>query len=247
MNDSMSNQRPAGEQKSTENTSLSKRDEGQAISPYYGWRTSPFELMRRFSEDVDRIFSSFGFGNWGLGNTLSPPLSSMGTSMSSWTPPVDISTKGDDLVVSVDLPGLKPEEVQIEAEDNRLIIRGEHRDERSDKDEDKGYWYSERSYGSFYRAIPLPAGVNADNAQAYFNNGVLELTLPGAAKKLKPQRRPIQIQGAQQTSMNEAGAQQTQQYEQTSQQWQSGQSSGQASGGNIATKPTTDERPTTNP
>src|SRR5436190_326314 len=67
----------------------------------------------------------------------------------------------------------------------------------------------ERRFGSFYRTIPLPEGVKADNAQAHFNNGVLEVTLPGAAKTLQPQRRniPIQAAGQQQSRQIQTGTQ----------------------------------------
>jgi HSP20 family protein len=115
--------------------------------------------------------------------------------MGMWTPSVDVTTRGDDLVIEADLPGINPDDVEIEAEGNRLIIRGETRDERSDEDKERGYKYSERRYGSFYRTIPLPEGVSTDNAQANFKNGVLEVTFPGAARQIRPERRRIAIQG----------------------------------------------------
>jgi HSP20 family protein len=158
---------------------------------------SPFELMRRFSEDVDRLFESFGFPRFGwpfetTERALARPTT--GTAVTAWTPSVEVFARGDDLVVRADLPGVKPEDVNVEVEDNSLIIRGETRAEQERREE--GYYYSERQYGSFYRSIPLPQDVRADNAQATFNNGVLEITLPGAARAVQPQRRRIQIQGA---------------------------------------------------
>jgi HSP20 family protein len=117
----------------------------------------------------------------------------------AWTPSVDVNPRGDDLVVSADLPGVKPENVQIECDNNRLIIRGETKDEQNRQEKERGYWYSERSYGSFYRSIPLPQGVNPDNARADFNNGVLEVTFPGAAKNLNSQPRRISIGSGQQS------------------------------------------------
>lgn len=179
----------------TANQSLSRRDESRSLArPGYGYGGgySPFEMMRRFSDDVDRLFESFGFGNLGR-----PFESSLGWSREpartlasrNWAPAVDVFTRGDDLVVCADLPGLKPEEVTIETEGNNLILRGESNLERNEQ----GYY--ERSYGSFYRTIPLPPGANADTAKAQFNNGVLEVILPGAAKLVQPQRRRIAIQG----------------------------------------------------
>jgi HSP20 family protein len=236
MTDRIEQQRPANEsqgQGRRDNTGLARRDDQGGISHYRG-AYSPFELMKRFTEDVDRMFESFGFGKFGgmSQSSLTQGRGSGTNAMSTmaWTPPVDIGTRGDDLVVSADLPGIKPENVQIECEENHLIIWGETRDERTQDDKDKGYWYSERSSGSFYRTIPLPRGVNPDNAKANFNNGVLEVTFPGAARSMQGQRRRIEIQGGQGTQSTQ-GAQSTQQ----SQQIQSGQMSSSGSDQNTQT------------
>ena len=178
----------------------------------YGSTFSPFELMRRFTEDVDRMFGSFGFGNfgWPFETSIQPSLQG-GTTTGTWYPSVDVVTKGDDLQVLAELPGIKPEDVQVEADENGLIINGESHSEHEDKDKGQGYWYSERQYGSFYRRIPLPQSVNTENARAQFNNGVLEVTLPGAAKNLQPQRRRIPIQGTGQQQSQQGQQSQTSQ------------------------------------
>jgi HSP20 family protein len=176
--------------------------EGRGIQSY-GVPPSPFDLMKRFSDDVDRIFSSLGFGgrrrgpSWARPTTWGPQARSLARSATgtAWSPSVDISTEGDDLLVCVDLPGLKPEEIEIETADNQLIVRGEHRDEREQSDKEQGYRYTERSYGSFFRSIPLPPGIKAEDAQATFNNGVLQITVPGAARSLNPPRKRIPIAG----------------------------------------------------
>jgi HSP20 family protein len=238
MADRMDQQRPAddGQMQGDQNKSLARRDDQGSLSYYRGGMYSPFELMRRFSDDVDRMFASLGFGSfgsmlqpWGTGQGRRSRTESSAMSTMAWAPSVDVNTRGDDLMVSVDLPGIKPENVQLECDDNQLIIRGETKDERSQDEKERGYWYSERSYGSFYRSIPLPQGVNPDNARANFNNGVLEVTFPGAAKSLKPQRRRIEIQGAQQ-SQGAQSSQQTQssQTMQGSQNMQGGQSLNQS-------------------
>ena len=183
-------------------------NEGRNVQPYgYGWNAAPWDLMKRFSDDVDRIFSSFGFGGRRRGPSWTrhaqvggaPGRSLARSGGTAWSPIVDISTQGDDLIVCVDLPGLKPEDVEIETADNQLVIRGEQRNERAEGRQDKGYWYTERSYGSFYRSIPLPPGITAENAQATFDNGVLKVTIPGAARTLNPPRKRIAIEGAGQT------------------------------------------------
>ena len=88
--------------------------------------------------------------------------------------------RGNNLVVRADLPGLSREDLDVEVDDDALIIRGERRNELEDDQE--GYYRSERSYGSFYRAIPLPENIDPTSCQATFKEGVLEVTFP------KPQR-----------------------------------------------------------
>src|SRR5213076_2922428 len=133
MADRMEQQRPAGEGQGqgNQNRSLARRDDQGGLSYYRGGTYSPFELMRRFSEDVDRMFASLGFGSfgsmlqpWSMAQGRESRTGTSAMSTMAWTPSVDIDTRGDDLVVSADLPGIKPENVQLECDDNQLIIRG---------------------------------------------------------------------------------------------------------------------------
>lgn len=91
-------------------------------------------------------------------------------------PAVDVVENDDDLLVSADLPGLSEKDFNVELEGDRLILRGEKQASREDKG--RGYYYAERSYGSFYRAIPLPCEVDGDKADAKYKHGVLRLRLP---------------------------------------------------------------------
>ena len=86
--------------------------------------------------------------------------------MTTISPSVNVFTRGDDLVVSADLPGIKPEDVHVDIEGNNLIIQGES-STRNENKGDRGYWYSESSYGSFYRSIPLPPGTPTEKATAH--------------------------------------------------------------------------------
>ena len=94
----------------------------------------------------------------------------------AWTPAIDVVREDGHLVVRADLPGIKPEEVKIEVEDDILTISGEH-EERSEK-KDKGYVRRERRYGSFSRSMALPAGVDAKKIEASTRDGVVEVTIP---------------------------------------------------------------------
>lgn len=95
-----------------------------------------------------------------------------------WQPSVDIAETDQALEVKVDLPGIKPEEVQINVSDNRLIIQGERKEEKETKD--KTVHRIERRYGSFYRAIPLPAGTKPEEVSAESDNGVITVRVPKA-------------------------------------------------------------------
>jgi len=191
----MINQRPSDRQ-DNEQRGLARRQE-RGLSQYEGY-VSPFEMMRRFSEDVDRLFGGFGFSSFPFdaGRSLARTGASGGTGFTSWSPSVDVFTRDNDLVVAAEVPGMKPEDVNVEIEGNNLIIQGQTRAEKENREQNQNFWYTERRYGSFYRTIPLPEGVNPDNAKANFNNGVLEITFPDAVRNLQPQRKRIQIQGA---------------------------------------------------
>jgi HSP20 family protein len=96
---------------------------------------------------------------------------------------VDVLEREGQFIVRADLPGMSKEDVKVEITDDLLTIQGERKEER------KGYSYRECRYGSFYRAIPLPEGVDAGKATADFHKGVLEVVMPKAippASKARP-------------------------------------------------------------
>ncbi len=125
---------------------------------------SPFAMMREFTEEMDRVF----------GGATTPAVQ-------AWTPAVDIQRCNGDLVVKAELPGLKKDEVKVELTDSALILEGERK--REHKEDHEGYHRYERSYGNFYRSIPLPEGAKADLAKAELNEGVLKITIPVAEAK----------------------------------------------------------------
>lgn len=93
-----------------------------------------------------------------------------------WTPSVDLVRRDDSLVLRADIPGIKPDEVKIEIDDDVLTVSGEHSEESEEK---KGqYMRRERRYGSFSRSMVLPRGVKAEDIEATTENGVLEVTIP---------------------------------------------------------------------
>src|SRR6266496_533701 len=136
------------------------------------WSGSPLSFMRRFSEQMERLFEDFGFGS-SFGREFGR-LSSIQDSL--WSPQVEVFERGDQLVVRADLPGLTKDDIDVKITDDAIVLQGERKQESEENAE--GYYRSERSYGSFYRSILLPEGINADEANATFRNGVLEITMP---------------------------------------------------------------------
>jgi HSP20 family protein len=109
------------------------------------------------------------------------------------------------LIVQADLPGLRREDVHAQIEDDAVIISGERQQET--KQNESGRYVSERAYGSFYRVIPLPEGVDAANATAAFRDGVLRIEMPAPKRQ---RGRTLEIadarSGQQQASGTQAGA-----------------------------------------
>jgi HSP20 family protein len=96
------------------------------------------------------------------------------TEEAAWTPRVELLQKDDQFVVRAELPGLKKEDVEVTITDDAIVIQGQRKNERD---------------SSFYRAIPLPEGVMADQAGASFEDGVLEITLPAPPAEVRKGRR----------------------------------------------------------
>jgi HSP20 family protein len=94
----------------------------------------------------------------------------------AWTPAIDVVRENGNLVVRADIPGIKPEEVKIEVEDDILTVSGEHEEQKEEKD--KNYVRRERRYGSFSRSMALPPGVEATTNKAKTHDGVVEVTIP---------------------------------------------------------------------
>ena len=164
-------------------------------APFDFFSTNPFTLMRRMSEEMDRTFRQV----WG----------SRSEGISNWYPAIDVTEREGQLQVHAELPGLKPEDVTVEINNDNLIIRGERKYEREHQ---IGRAYrSERQYGQFYREIALPEGTNTDQTKANFRDGILEISIPVPQQASTTRQIPISTGGAAgtQTSAAAAGSQGT--------------------------------------
>ena len=142
---------------------------------------SPFQLMRRMSEEMDRMFDRVLGGAAGDRGALSPG------GVAAWSPRVEVFQKQDKFIVRAELPGISKDDVQVEIGADQLIVQGQRREEH--EEEREGFYRSERSYGSFYRAVPLPEGVIAESAEASFRDGVLEITMQAPPSEVSRTRR----------------------------------------------------------
>ncbi len=104
----------------------------------------------------------------------------------SWNPRIDVVKKEGEIVLKADLPGVKPEEIDVEVEDGVLTVSGEHEEKTEEKEE--RYLRRERRYGSFSRSMALPEGVKAEDIEANTVDGVLELRIPMPKPAEKPKQ-----------------------------------------------------------
>jgi HSP20 family protein len=146
---------------------------------------SPFSLMRRWMNDMDRWFGDFGSSG------LSPRFDELGQAQSLWSPQIDIFEREGNLVVHADLPGLRQEDVRVSVDRGMLTVSGQRRHEAANEREGNVY-YRERSFGSFQRSVTLPENVDTSQIRASFENGVLEVMLP-MPQQARQQGREIPI------------------------------------------------------
>lgn len=108
----------------------------------------------------------------------------------SWAPVVDIQEDEKEIAIVAELPGLRPEQVEVTCENGVLNIRGEKSEERKEDDQTRRYHLVERTYGNFSRSFQLPQGLDESKIEAGFDNGILTVRVPKAAL---PQPKKIQI------------------------------------------------------
>ncbi len=146
------------------------------------YHREPSQGLQDLQQEVNRLFSFFG--GW-------PAAQSRGKAEESWNMPLEIHDAKDRLVVKAELPGVKPEDINVSVEDNALRIRAERKHETQAKDEN--CYCQEIAYGMLERQIQLPHAVNTEGLQASYKNGILEISLP-KREDAKPKQVKVQVQ-----------------------------------------------------
>lgn len=148
----------------------------------------PFEEVRRLEEEIDNVFDDF----WRSERRRALPSLKRGKKGEIapvedivWMPAIDLIDKDKEIVVKADLPGVDKNNIKIKVDSESISVSGEIKKEK--KEENETYYREERVYGKFSRVIPLPAEVDPEKAEAKFENGVLEITVPKIkeSKKIK--------------------------------------------------------------
>ncbi len=127
-----------------------------------------------------------------LGNMFPGDFGEGETSVSDWSPRMDVYERDDELVFECEAPGLDKDDIEVSVDNNRLTIQGERRTEREVEEEERNYFRTERFYGSFQRSFALPENIDQSEITAEFSDGVLNVTLPKAEEEEAQQKIEIQ-------------------------------------------------------
>jgi HSP20 family protein len=146
------------------------------------WGENAVSGLLQISREVDRAIESFFARRSGSTANRSAP--------SPWSPNVEVRREGENVVIHADLPGMPRDSIKIECTSDGITLSGQRQETHTERDRESGYYFSERSYGSFRRHIPLPEGAQTDQAKATMRDGVLQITVP-VSRDLK--RRSIEI------------------------------------------------------
>jgi HSP20 family protein len=141
------------------------------------WR--PFKELPALREEMNKLWSFFG---------ERPFMEPFGK---EWQPSLDVSETKDNIVVKAEVPGMDGKDIDISLSGGVLTLKGEKKQEKEEKDEN--YYFAERSYGAFFRAVQLPQEVQTDKIKASYKNGVLTITLP-KSEEAKAKEVKIKVQ-----------------------------------------------------
>ena len=141
--------------------------------------------MHDWRDEMDRMFERLWTDPFAALDTRSRWFGDF--SKAEFLPTLDVSDDKDSLRITLEVPGVDREDIDIEVADGVMTISGEKKHEQSSDEE--GCYRIERSYGSFKRSIPLPTEVDTEHSEATFDKGVLTVTVPKTKEAKKPKRK----------------------------------------------------------
>lgn len=154
-------------------------DRGSPFASLERWE--PFRNLSEIRGEMNRLFDSF---------IVRPPSGTTAMSTRAWAPVFDMYETKDDLVLAVELPGIREKDVSVSITGDLLTVKGERAFGREPKEENR--FHLERVSGKFERSIRIPMPVQADRVRATYRDGVLEVRLP-KAEEVKPKEIKIDI------------------------------------------------------
>jgi HSP20 family protein len=138
----------------------------------------PWREFQNIQDEMSRVFER------AFGPIKTPKIA-------RWTPAIDMYDKDDSIVIKAELPGIKPNEVELSIVDNSLKIKGERK--YGEEVREENYYRMEQHYGSFERVIPLPTEVKVEEVKATYHDGILDIVLPKIETK-KPKEIKVKIE-----------------------------------------------------
>ncbi len=167
---------------------LSPWSEGSWAQPSSLFSSSPWQMMRRMQEDMDRLFDQV----WGGGERQGSPAGQSGGGM-QWAPNIDVSQTDREWCIEADLPGVNKDDINVQVQDHHLILTAEMNQEEQPEggngQQQRQYQRRERRYGFFQRVVPLPENTNEEEISCDFRNGVLTVHIPKTEQSQQGARR----------------------------------------------------------
>ncbi len=150
---------------------------------------APFQALWDMEREMDRMLDTV----WGRADAEQP---------ATWAVPADVVENENEIRCTIEVPGLKPEEIEVTVENNVLTVAGEKKYEARQGDEGKGTYHQERRYGRFSRSFILPRNVDTAHIDANYEHGVLTVVLP-KTEESRPRR--VQIKASEAAQQIAAG------------------------------------------
>lgn len=151
--------------------------------------TKHYPVLRSLQEDMNKLFEEFRHGFSFAPSSVFEKFDAE----PSFHAKVDVKDTEKEVVITAELPGVDLKDIEVIMKNDGIAISGEKNMQKEEKD--RGYYKMERSYGSFYRLIPLPCSIDRDAVNATYKDGVLKVTMPKTAEAIESEKK-ISVQSA---------------------------------------------------